>query len=583
MTPTIFDIEADGLLDTITKMHCLSIKPVGGKLLSFTDNEYRPKAGNFIDGLALLEKSPMIVGHNIQGYDIPAIQKLYPQWICPKYEDSLVLSRLQRVHNMMKHGLEAWGVKLKFPKGDFGKHNGWEEWSVAMQLYCDQDVLLNEKVWEDLQTDRSSEESIILEHEFAKVLDWQMESGVHFDTAKAMELFEEVNNVYTTLGDELQAEHSFTNKEMFIPKRDNRSKGYVAGVPFAKYKTVPFNPGSRTQVVRYFKEKYNWRPTEFTPKKNPKVSGAVLRDMPYAEAPKFADYYDAKKLIGQLANGKVAWLKEVKDGRIHGYINHNGAVTSRCTHSSPNLAQVPAVGGFKGEECRSLFIAPSGFSMVGCDASGLELRNLAHYMAAYDGGKYAKIILEGDIHTSNQSAAGLPTRPSAKKFIYAHNYGAGDEKLGAIIKPDGTPEEQKRAGRNARQTFMTRVPALNLIIQQVKRVANSRGYLIGLDGRRLYVHSDHVALNVLLQGAGGVVMKKWWVEVWRKAKAAKLRAYPVLHVHDEGQSICENKDDQVQWLSDMKEETLTEVGEHYGYRCRLDGESKSGINWAETH
>lgn len=583
MTPLIFDIESDGLLDSITKIHCIAVKPVGGELLSFTDHPYHHKAGGIIDALSLLEKSDMIVGHNIQGFDIPAIQKIFPQWKAPRYRDTLIMSRLQRVHEMMKHGLGAWGTKLKFPKGDFGAETDWKEWSRAMHLYCEQDVRLNELVWLELAKDNFPAEAIQLEHEFAKVLDWQMQMGVPFDEAKAQELFNEVNTEYVSLESELKAEHSFTNEEVFIPKRDNRSKGYVAGVPFIKKKTVPFNPGSRQQVVRYFKEKYNWRPSDFTDKNNPKVSGEVFRDMTYPEASKFADYYDTKKLIGQLANGKVAWLKVVKDGRIHGYINHNGAVTSRCTHSGPNLAQVPAVGGFKGEECRSLFMAPTGHSLVGCDASGLELRNLAHYMAPYDSGKYASIILEGDIHTANQDAAGLPTRALAKRFIYAHNYGAGDKKLGAIIKPDSTEGEQKLVGRQARQTFMTRIPALSILLQQVKRAANSRGYLMGLDGRRLYVHSDHVALNVLLQGAGAVVMKKWWVEVWKKAKAEKLRAYPVLHIHDEGQSICEDKDDQVQWLADTKEITLTEVGEHYGYRCRLDGESKIGRSWYDTH
>lgn len=579
----VFDIESDGLLDTITKVHSIVIKPLDSGLLSFTDHDYTGKAGNISDALVLLENADLIIGHNIQGFDIPALEMLFKGWKCPAYRDTLILSRLQRVHEMMRHSLAVWGDKLKFAKGDFGADDDWSEWSIPMQKYCERDVLLNEKVWHELMNDNFPEECIQLEHDFAKVLDWQMKMGVNFDEAKARELFTEVNGDYQSLGTELAGEHAFETKEIFIPKRDNRSRGYKAGVPFTKIKTTDFNPGSRTQVVKYFKEKYDWKPTEFTEKNNPKVSGAVLRDMAYPEAEKFADYYDAKKLIGQLANGKVAWLKELRDGKLHGYINHNGAVTSRCTHSSPNLAQIPAVGNYKGEECRSLFIAPSGTKMVGCDASGLELRNLAHYMAAYDGGTYAATVLDGDIHTANQEAAGLETRAEAKKFIYSHNYGAGDEKLGTIIDPDATKSVQKMLGRQARNTFMSKIPALSMLIDQVKSVARGRKYLVGLDGRRLYVHSDHVALNVLLQGAGAVVMKKWWVEVWRKARAAKIRAYPILHVHDEGQSICEDKDDQVQWLAEMKERTLTEVGDYYGYKCRLNGESKIGINWAETH
>jgi len=100
------------------------------------------------------------------------------------------------------------------------------------------------------------------------------------------------------------------------------------------------------------------------------------------------------------------------------------------------MAQVPRVGAPWGEECRSLFIATEGYVLVGVDASGLELRCLAHYTYPFDGGRYTEAILNGDVHTTNQEAAGLPDRDKAKTFIYALIYGAGEAKLGSIIDGD---------------------------------------------------------------------------------------------------------------------------------------------------
>src|SRR5690606_31621074 len=184
---------------------------------------------------------------------------------------------------------------------------------------------------------------------------------------------------------------------------------------------------SRTHIYKRLKDKYNWKPKEFTEKGTPKVSEEVLESLPYPEAELLNEYLMIQKRISQLAEGHSAWLKMVRpDGRIYGSVITNGAVTGRMTHNSPNLAQVPAVNVPYGKECRSLFTVPDDRVLVGADASGLELRCLAHYMARFDKGAYARELLEGDIHTANQKAAGLPTRDNAKTFIYAFLYGAGD-------------------------------------------------------------------------------------------------------------------------------------------------------------
>lgn len=579
--PIIFDIEANGLLDEVSVIHCIAIGYENGTVHAY--NAHR----DMDNALMLLENAPMLIGHNIQGYDIPAIQKVYPSFK-PKgiIRDTLVMSRLQRVHQMRQHSLAAWGELLGTKKGDYD--GPWTAWSQEMEDYCIQDVRVNIAIWRELIAEEYPEQAIQLEHDFAKILDWQMEMGIKFDEQAACILAAQLIDTEKEQREKIK-ETIPDWEEVFIPKVNNKRYGYVKGVPIIK--TTPFNPGSRSQVVRFFKERYKWNPVDFTDKNNPKVSGDILRKLPYEEAKPLADYFDTKKLLGQLIHGKGAWLKMQEEGTIHGYINHNGAVTGRCTHSSPNLAQVPRVSSFKGEECRSLFQVPQSFKLVGCDAAGLELRNLAHYMAAYDGGRYVRTVIDGDVHTENQNAAGLPTRDSAKTFIYAHNYGAGDAKLGSILHPEAVEEIQKEAGRQMRNKFMAKIPALRILVEQCKNVAKKRGYLIGLDGRKLWVRSPHRALNTLLQGAGSVIMKAAtvikWKEVigddldWRTYMRTDYRAYPCLHVHDETQDAV--RESFVDEFREIAERSIAEAGEMFGYKCPLEGEAKVGDTWSETH
>lgn len=580
----VFDIETDGFLNVLTKLHCIAAKDIDtGRSYNFTDHDYQYKTGNLVDGLKLLSSATELWGHNIQAFDLPAIKKVVPDWnSLAKIRDTLIMSRLQHVHDMMDHSLESWGKRLKCPKGDFGKQNGWGFWSIPMHKYCIQDVEVNYKLIQFLQQHPFPDLAIELEQEFAYELDLMMKKGAPFDTEKARVLEAGLIHEEAKLRQEITTGiPPFEDRSIFIPKVNNQSRGYVKGVPFTKIKTTPFNPGSRQQVVRLFKEKYKWRPTVFTDKKNPKVDADVLHDLPYPEAKLLAKYFDVKKLLGQCSTGQAAWLKLCKNGRIHGRINHNGAVTSRCTHSSPNLGQIPTPRSYKGKESRSLFKAPVGYRIVGCDASGLELRNLAHYMFRYDGGKYAEVILNGDIHTENQRAAGLPTRDAAKTFIYAHNYGAGDAKLGSIVSPDSPETHQKIEGRKLRSEFMAKLPALRNLVTAVKATAKARGYLFGLDGRRLYVHSDHVALNVLLQGAGAVFMKKATVIAMRKIRKLGLDASLILHVHDEMQ--LEVIETDVPKVKEILEQAMTRAGEYFDYKIKMEGEAVDGGTWYDTH
>ena len=224
------------------------------------------------------------------------------------------------------------------------------------------------------------------------------------------------------------------------------------------------------------------------------------------------------------------------------------------------------------------FSVPKGYRLVGADASQLELRCLAHYTHQFDEGTYAKEILEGDIHTANQQAAGLPTRDQAKLFIYALCYGAGDEKIGKIL--GGGRDE----GKLMKSTFFARMPALKKVLDGIKYKLKTYDYLIGIDGRKLRIRSEHSALNTLLQSAGAIAMKEatCLLHKYLGRRGYTLKeVMQVAHIHDEIQ--LQVREDLADDVGKLAVKSIVDAGTNLGFRCPLDGEYRTGINWAETH
>ena len=328
---------------------------------------------------------------------------------------------------------------------------------------------------------------------------------------------------------------------------------------------------------------------EFTDGGAPKLSEEVLEFIGehYPEGRPLAEFMMLEKRLGAISGGDNAWLKLVgDDGRMHGRCNTMGAVTFRFTHSEPNMTQVPSNGKPYGKECRALFHAPAGWKQVGCDVAGLELRMLGHYMSPFDGGEFIKVLLDGDIHTRNQQAAGLPTRNDAKTFIYAFLYGAGDVKLGTILHPKETSESKlKKAGKLLRQRFLAQTPALMKLTDLVQKKVAREKKLRAIDGRTLYVRSAHSALNTLLQSAGAIATKVATVEFKRLLEAQDLWMEQdwclVAHVHDEWQTMC--KEEYAETVAVTAVEAIQKAGVVLGFRCPLTGDYKIGQNWSETH
>ena len=606
----IFDIETDGLLENLTKIHSLVIFDTEENLLFSCCSKVKSLLGEEIaedgvlltyysieTGLSMLMDAEEISGHNIVKFDIPAIQKLYPDFK-PKGKifDTLLMSKLvypdigekddilirkQQFPSKLRgrYSLKAWGYRLKEYKGNYcEQEDAWDKWTYELQKYCEQDVKVTLRLFEILKSKNISEEAVKLEHQFAQIIFNQEQRGVYFDKAKAIELASKLTEQKLVL--EKQLKELFPDEvkeEIFIPKVNNKTRGYVKGEPFIKKTVIEFNPSSRQMIANGLINKYNWQPTKLSPTGLPVIDEEVLEELDFEEAPLLKEYFLVTKTLGQLVEGKNAWLKLIEDdGAIHGRVDTIGAVTGRCTHNAPNLAQVPSARGFMGKECRELFRARDGYKLVGTDASGLELRCLAHYMNDED---YTNEILNGDIHSKNQAAAGLPTRDNAKTFIYGFLYGAGDAKVGAII---GKGSKQ---GKAIKEKFLESLPSLGRLSGAVKEKIRTRGYLKGIDGRILTVREQYKGLNVLLQSCGALVMKKALCILADdiEAKGWKINedvAF-VLNVHDEYQA--EVKPELVDEYKVMAVEAIRKAGEYFGFRCPLDGESKVGDSWYDTH
>lgn len=618
--------------------------------------------GTIEEGLEVLTRATRLHGHNIAGYDYPVIERLHPEVgarLSSEMLDTLRMSQQMFFSNMMersarcrnaagrseekrearlpkallrKHSLEAWGHRLRLQKGEYLKNQGGAspEFTPELLEYCQRDVWINVRLLHYLREHGAdfgwpvpSVESMLVESRVAHILGRQERNGVGFDLAEAAGLAAQLS----ARREELTTELRSTVPPWWAPdgprggivysKRRNRTKGWgVAPVNDAgrllspsdggseartKVKLVEFNPGSGHHIANRLKKLYGWEPGEddFTPTGQPRTDEETLAHLPYPIIPKLLEWLTVNKRLGQLSEGKQAWLKVEKNGLIHGRVNPTGTRTSRMSHFNPNLAQVPKVSKPYGRECRSLFHPTRpDWVQVGCDASGIELRMLAHRMALYDGGAFAREVVEGDCHAAWQAITGLYSRDYQKTLTYADLYGAGDRKRGLIIIRDwreaysrgdaSTPppglEYATDLGKQVKAKLMAQVPALAMVQEACRRAYRS-GYILALDGRVNACGAEHATLNDVLQSDGGILMK-WalvgFADRLHSAGYAHGRDYGwMLNVHDEWQ--LEAPPAHAEEIGSLAVASIEEAGRQLEVRCPLTGEFKIGSNWAETH
>ena len=345
-------------------------------------------------------------------------------------------------------------------------------------------------------------EWITLEHQVATILTTQEHHGWYFDEQSARELESTLRNELESTQAKLRADFPYVAGAVFTPKRDNQRTGYVKGVSFTRLKD--FNPQSRDHIAWILSTHCDWQPSSLTNSGKAVIDETVLKDIGTDIALRFLRVLELTKMLGMISQGVNAWQKLVTtSSRIHHHCSV-GCATHRASHRNPNLSQVPS-----DERFRRLFTASPNMVMVGADLSGIELRMLAHYLARYDGGRYADILLNGDIHQENADKIGI-SRRQVKTVTYAFLYGAGDQKIGTSFDGSLGETQAKRKGKEIRKAFVNAIEGLSDLLKAVKRAAE-RGYVRGLDGRNISVDKGHVALNYLLQGSAAIIAKRWMV------------------------------------------------------------------------
>ena len=544
MITAIVDIETDALDATL--IHCIVAR-------NYSDGKEKVWVGDECKEFASWSKRiDKFIMHNGVSFDAPILNRLTGSNIkVNQVRDTLIESQLYNPIRDGGHSLASWGERLRFPKGDFST---FDMYTPEMLEYCRQDVRLTHKVAQELEKEgkKFSTKSYDLELKVRAIVDQQEKNGFTFNLREAMSFLAVLEEEQQSLEDKAQ--------EMFEPVEVQLK---------TKIKYIPFNIASRKQIAERLMER-GWKPKKFTDKGNIIVSEEILDTLKMPEAKMFSRYFLLQKRTGLVR----AWIAACQDdNKVRGRVMTLRTITGRMAHNSPNMAQVPASYSPYGKECRSLWTVsnPDTHVLIGTDASGLELRCLAHYM---DWPEYTNEVVNGDIHTANMRAAGLTDRDQAKTFIYAFLYGAGPAKIGKVVG-GGVLTGQRLIAK-----FLRNMPQLRKLRENVVEASRS-GTIVALDGRLLHIRADYASLNTLLQGAGAIICKQWLVHIMERIHKSGVDAKLVASIHDEYQFEVSKKD--AKEFGKITKDAMKETERTLDVKCPLDCEFKIGTTWMETH
>jgi DNA polymerase-1 len=544
MITAIVDIETDALDATL--IHCIVAR-------NYSDGKEKVWVGDECKEFASWSKRiDKFIMHNGVSFDAPILNRLTGSNIkVNQVRDTLIESQLYNPIRDGGHSLASWGERLRFPKGDF---NTFNMYTPDMLEYCRQDVRLTHKVAQELEKEgkQFSTKSYDLELKVRAIVDQQEKNGFTFNLREAMSFLAILEEEQQSLEDKAQ--------EMFEPVEVQLK---------TKVKYIPFNIASRKQIAERLMER-GWKPKKFTDKGNIIVSEEILNTLKMPEAKMFSRYFLLQKRTGLVR----AWIEACQDdGRVRGRVMTLRTITGRMAHNSPNMAQVPASYSPYGKECRALWTVSNldTHTLIGTDASGLELRCLAHYM---NDSAFTHEVVNGDVHTANMKAAGLTDRDQAKTFIYAFLYGAGPAKIGKVIGGSA------KAGQQLITKFLFNMPKLKELRENVVE-ASQIGTILALDGRLLHIRADYASLNTLLQGAGAIICKQWLVHITERIRKSGVDAKLVASIHDEYQFEVAKKD--AIKFGQITKDAMKETEKTLNVKCPLDCDFKIGTTWSETH
>lgn len=622
MREVIFDIETNGLLPVVSRMWILRTKDLN-------TGEKRKWLEGDLGWMVYLESCDVIAGHNICGYDLPALFKMFG-WKPAKHtkvRDTLVLSQVLNYNRFPSrlHGLEAWGEFFGYPKLE---HSDWTQYTPHMDVYCERDVDLNARIYPivmkefaELYAKNANIATYVkAEQAAAKWCAMASTHGWPFDIDMANELEvalrAAMDKAYVALTSKLGMKTVPVDKHKGIvetkkPKwtmkgfYDHHTANYFGIHPCSgypgeermvegEYCRVAFEPLSLDSVadVKVFLYRHGWKPTTWNFKTNPDT-GKKERTSPKVTEDSLEFLGGDGKLYTEFLTARSrysvlkGWIEGVdSDGNVHGDCMVIGTPSMRARHSG--IVNVPSGDSPWGKEMRSLFKNKPGWTVVGCDSAGNQARGLAHYLGD---ATFIDILLNGDIHSYNAEkltevlqSMGVDyvvKRSQAKRILYAFLFGASGGKLWSYIFDTVEP----RKGNQLKEGFLKAVPGFKTLIDRLESIykktsASGDGYIPSIAGNRIYVDSKHKLLVYLLQSCEKATCSAAIMLTMERLEEAGIPYIPLIFMHDEEDFMV--PDEYAAQAAVIGKQAFKDGPQLFGITI-MDGDAKIGNNWYEVH
>jgi len=621
------DLEANGLLRQATKIHCGVFKIQGEKQLhKFRPNQME-EMFKFLDGVDVL------IMHNGIGYDFPLMEKLHGYKFKGKKVDTLLMSRLLKPKRMLPfncpnkkigpHSIEAWGYRVGRGKPE---HNDWENFSEEMLHRCSEDVEILELVYNALMKESEGSNwrnAFLLTFELFENLQKQEEYGWLVNREHMLNCIHQLDRWIARID---RAVSKYLPLVLEVDETKNKGEyGYIKK-PFLKsgkysesvntwYVNCNISPEDvqvegcfsrigfrRTNLnsneeTKDFLLQLGWEPLEWnTNDEGERTSPKLSKDDPFEGINGALGRLVAKRVQCRQRKSIIEGLIEsIRDDGCLASSVANLAETGRATHRG--IVNVPGAKSFYGKQMRQIFTCKPGYVLVGTDSDSCQIRMLCGRM---NDPVYTDNVLNGrkedgtDIHSVNMRAAGLPNRDAAKTFFYGFLFGAGDAKVGKIVRGSAAD------GKRLKEQFLKGLPALGRLVEGLKaewrknakqrynpkfdRMEYYDGWVTGLDGRPVFVASEHAILVYVLQSDEAIMMTKAYNLLWERL--SKKYRYKedfgvVCWYHDEYTIEC--RKEIAEDVKKISEQCIVDAAEHFKIACPHVGDGKIGTDWYAIH